>query len=155
MSVQSFKRSQVIQLPLKEAWAFFVNPHNLPRITPPSLCLKIVSETKSEVYPGQLICYTVKPFLNMALYWTTEISHLCAPNFFVDEQRIGPYRFWYHQHFLTPEGESSTRVEDVVSYQVPFGSLGDLIAGRLVERKLKEIFDYREAQLSLLSAGGF
>ena len=55
----------------------------------------------SKMYPGQVIEYTVKPLLNIPMYWMTEITHVQPKEFFVDEQRFGPYSMWHHQKQLT------------------------------------------------------
>jgi ligand-binding SRPBCC domain-containing protein len=46
------------------------------------------------------------------------------PDFFVDEQRFGPYKFWHHQHLLKDSG-SETEMTDIVHYAMGFGMLGD------------------------------
>jgi len=150
MGIQSLKRSQVISIPIDKAWNFFIKPENLSKITPPELGLKIVSGSSLHAYSGQIIAYTVTPFLKLPFSWITEIRHIKEPEFFVDEQRLGPYRFWHHQHILRPEGRDATRVEDIVHYQLPYGFFGHFFFGSLVAAKLNSIFDYRERQLSIL-----
>jgi ligand-binding SRPBCC domain-containing protein len=48
----------------------------------------------------------------------------------VDEQRVGPYKLWHHQHFVEPV-ESGVLKTDIVSYQPPFGVIGAL-ANKLI-----------------------
>ena len=62
--------------------------------------------------------------------------------YFIDEQRVGPYKLWHHQHIIkeTPEG---TLMEDIVSYKPPFGFMGSLANSLLIKRKLNSIFDHR------------
>ena len=81
---------------ISEAWDFFSDPNNLPLITPPSLKLSITSELPDKMYTGMIITYTVAPILSIPITWVTEITHVEEPNFFVDEQRFGPYKFWHH-----------------------------------------------------------
>jgi ligand-binding SRPBCC domain-containing protein len=71
----------------------------------------------------------------------TEITHCREPHFFVDEQRLGPYRFWHHQHQLR-EVAGGVEVRDLIHYLLPFGPLGR-VASALVRRQLVAIFDYR------------
>ena len=70
---------------------------------------------------------------------------------FIDEQRIGPYRFWHHEHrFETIDG--GTKITDQVTYALPFGPFGDLVHTAWVKNKLKQIFDYRREKLQELFA---
>jgi len=62
--------------------------------------------------------------------------------FFIDEQRFGPYKFWYHQHLIARHG-SKTIMEDIVHYSLPFGFFGRIIHFLFVKNKLEKIFNYR------------
>jgi ligand-binding SRPBCC domain-containing protein len=94
------------------------------------------------MYPGQIIEYKVRPLLQIPVYWMTEITHVEDKQFFVDEQRFGPYSLWHHQHhFLTVPG--GVEMTDIVHYKIPFWFLGDLANRLMIRKKLKEIFEYR------------
>ncbi len=137
-----------IELPisLAQAWAFFSNPQNLSVITPPELGFKITSEVASEIYAGQIITYTVSPIFGIPMEWVTEITYLENQRYFVDEQRIGPYRMWHHQHRFK-EGPGGTMVEDIVHYAMPYGMLGKMIHALVVRKQLQGIFKYRKQVL--------
>ena len=45
------------------------------------------------MYEGLFIRYTVRPLLGLPLEWVTEITHIKEGQFFVDEQRKGPYPY--------------------------------------------------------------
>ena len=81
--------------------------------------------------------------------WRSEITVWDRPNEFVDEQRIGPYKQWIHQHTFTEIDAGSTSIEDEVRYRLPLEPLGD-IAQFFVDRELKYIFDYRKQKVSEL-----
>jgi len=101
------------------------------------------------MYAGMVIRYTVKPLLGIPLNWVTEITHVDPLNYFVDEQRFGPYAFWHHQHFFKPV-DNGVEMRDIVHYKIPFGPLG-LIADRILVRKQVEgIFNYRTKKLKSL-----
>jgi ligand-binding SRPBCC domain-containing protein len=127
---------------MAEAWDFFSSPKNLQVITPPYLGFEIQSELPEKMYPGLFISYKVSPVLGIKLNWTTEITHVNEPHFFVDEQRVGPYTIWHHEHhFVRKEG--GIEMTDIVSYKLPFGFLGRLVHPFLVAPKLNEIFAFR------------
>lgn len=136
------EREQVLPISLEEAWDFFSSPKNLAKITPESLGFVVHGAVPERMYPGLFIQYTVSPLLGIPMRWVTEITHVDELRYFVDEQRVGPYAIWHHEHFFTPI-EGGVRMRDVVHYQVPFGILGRLVHPIIVRPKLEQIFNYR------------
>lgn len=136
------KRTQFIKTEMAEAWDFFSSPKNLQVITPPYLGFEIQSELPEKMYPGLFISYKVSPVLGIKMNWTTEITHVNEPHFFVDEQRVGPYTIWHHEHHFVQK-EGGIEMTDIVSYKLPFGFLGRLVHPFLVAPKLNEIFAFR------------
>ena len=131
---------QNIPVSLDEAWQFFSNPHNLLTITPSFLNLKIPGELADEqIYTGQVMKYTVKPFLGIPISWTTEITHVEPLRFFIDEQRKGPYDLWHHEHYFKAI-EGGVEMIDKVNYSLPWGVLGHMAHIIAVRKKLKQIF---------------
>ncbi len=143
MAVYSIKTVQQIPIPLEEAWDFFSNPANLQKITPANMSFKTISKHHGErMYAGQIIEYKVKPVLGIPLYWMTEITHVQDQQYFVDEQRFGPYSLWHHQHhFKSIDG--GVEMTDIVHYKIPFWILGDIANNLFVKKQLEGIFDYR------------
>lgn len=142
MKLFRLRASQRLPVSLDEAWAFFSNPANLARITPPSLGFEITAALPDEIYAGMLITYRVRPIMNVPLDWLTEIKNVDKPRYFSDEQRLGPYRFWHHQHFFD-EVPGGVRVRDLVHYALSFGPLSGLANALVVRRQLHTIFSYR------------
>ena len=143
MSAHSFTRTQKLPVPIEEAWSFFSNPANLAVLTPEYLNLKFTNELfGKEMYPGQVITYRIKPVLGIPVYWMTEIIHVDPMKYFVDEQRVGPYALWHHQHHFKPV-DGGVEMTDLIHYKNPLGFLG-LIANTLfVKKQLENIFEYR------------
>lgn len=138
------ERTQVLPISLEEAWAFFSSPQNLAKITPKELGFVVHGNVPEVMYPGLFIEYTVSPLLGIPMRWVTEITHVREGLYFVDEQRVGPYSIWHHEHFFetVPGGVKMT---DIVHYQVPLGLLGRLVHPWLVRPKLEQIFSFRWA----------
>jgi ligand-binding SRPBCC domain-containing protein len=132
------------------AWDFFSSPANLKEITPANLDFKILSKHHGEkMYPGQIIEYTVKPLLSIPMYWMTEITHVVPREFFVDEQRFGPYSLWHHQHhFKIIEG--GVEMMDIVHYKLPLWWLGDIANTLYVKNELDKIFQFRFRKVEAL-----
>ncbi|MEM9687480.1 MAG: SRPBCC family protein [Bacteroidota bacterium] len=139
---------QKLPTTLETAWNFLSAPENLETITP-KMGFKILSGAGTAMFQGQIIQYTIAPFPGIRTRWVTEITHLSDKNYFVDEQRFGPYAFWHHKHFIT-EVEGGVLMEDIVDYKLPLGILGRLMHTLVVKRKLKAIFEYRAMQLITL-----
>lgn len=154
MAIYTFSRSQTVAMSLDRCWAFFSDPRNLSRITPPELRLVVQSELPSGVHPGLMIRYTVTPLWNVRMAWLTEITQVQKPDYFVDEQRVGPYRLWHHEHFFRAIDGERTEVRDLIHYVPPFGILGALVNPFLIRPQLERIFDFRSEQLAAFEAGG-
>lgn len=147
----TLRRTQLLPVPLQMAWQFFSDPRNLPVITPPDLGFKITSELPEKMYAGMVVTYKVIALAGVRVNLVTEITHVREPDFFVDEQRFGPYRFWHHQH-LFRQVEGGTEMVDQVSYLLPFQPLGQLVAP-LVRNRLEHIFDFRRQTLEAIFNG--
>ena len=151
MFLYSLKRVQRLPISLEQAWDFFSSPLNLGKITPEYMQFTVTSDPEllKQMYTGQIITYTVRPVLHIPLFWMTEIKHVEPGVFFVDEQRIGPYAIWHHQHHFKaiPGGVEMT---DLVHYKLPLGPLGALAKWLFVARQLDGIFDYRWKKLEQL-----
>ena len=141
--VYSLYSKQNIPRPIEEVWQFFSDAGNLKLMTPPHLNLKLTNDVYGgSVYAGQVMTYKVKPLLGIPLAWMTEITQVVPLNYFVDEQRKGPYKLWHHQHhFKTIAG--GTEMVDLVHYRVPFGFIGSIANSLLVKSELEKIFSYR------------
>ena len=111
---------------------------------------EITSKFNDEkMFPGQIIAYKIKPFPLISMNWVTEITHVDEPNYFVDEQRFGPYKFWHHKHFLK-EINGGIEMSDTIHYGLPLGWLGQIANEILVKKQLQSIFDYRYKKLENL-----
>ena len=146
MGFYQFKRTQVIDRPIDELWDFISSPGNLKKITPDYMGFEILSGAEKKMYAGQIIQYIVTPVMGIPTKWVTEITHVKEGEYFVDEQRFGPYALWHHKHFIRPI-ENGVEMEDIIDYKIPFGTLGRLAHPIIVKPKLNEIFDYRQKKL--------
>ncbi|MCB0522001.1 MAG: SRPBCC family protein [Lewinellaceae bacterium] len=144
--MHQLKTVQKLPISLDEAWNFFSSPKNLAVITPKELNLVPTSELPAHMYPGIFIEYTVRPLLGIPTKWVTEITHVKDREYFVDEQRLGPYQIWHHQHHFKaiPGGVEMT---DIVDYRIPLGPVGMLLNALFIGNKVKGIFEYRNKRL--------
>ena len=146
MKIYQINTKQNLPISVKEAWEFLSSPNNLAEITPKYMNFKILSGADKSIFAGQIIQYKVTPVLGITLKWVTEITHVKQNEYFVDEQRFGPYSLWHHKHFIK-EIDGGIEMEDIVDYKIPFGFLGQIAHSLFIEKKLRQIFNYREKKL--------
>lgn len=144
MNFYSIKSTQHLPITLEEAWDFFSSPNNLARITPPDMGFIITSDKKDgeKMYAGQIITYIIKPMLGIPVKWMTEITHVKEGDYFIDEQRFGPYKLWHHRHSFK---KTATGVEmhDEVNYVLPMGFFGTIAHKLFVRKRIEYIFEHR------------
>ena len=145
--IRHLHREQFVAGDPAAIWDFFSAPQNLDALTPPSLRFRIIGPPPPRMYAGQLIEYRVGILPGVWTRWLTEITHVRDGEYFVDEQRIGPYRLWHHEHHFRPAA-GGVHMTDHVTYEVGWGPLGDLLERVWVRRELATIFDFRRAQVA-------
>jgi ligand-binding SRPBCC domain-containing protein len=147
MAFYQLTKKQFVPATMGEVWDFISSPQNLKEITPDYMGFDITSENLPEkMYPGMIISYKVRPLFGIPMTWVTEITQVAEKRYFVDEQRVGPYALWHHQHHIEPY-ENGVMMTDIVSYKPPLGILGRLANAILIRRQLEGIFAYREKAL--------
>ena len=141
-TIHELYREQTVSTNIDIDWDFIRTPRNLNRITPDDMSFEIVSDLPEEMYNGLLIEYRIGIPIIGKQTWLSELKHIRDRHSFVDEQRCGPYRFWYHYHEIT-EVDNGVRFIDRVNYIMPFGPFGEIARALYVKKELNKIFDYR------------
>nr|MBK9651603.1 SRPBCC family protein [Bacteroidota bacterium] len=143
MAFYQLEKTQKIPASIAMIWDFISSPVNLKEITPPHMGFIVTSNTGAEkMYPGMIITYKVSPLLGIKLDWMTEITQVKEHEYFVDEQRIGPYTLWHHQHKIVAI-EGGVLMTDIVTYQPPLGFMGAIANTLFIKKQLQQIFDFR------------
>ena len=145
MKTYTVEFEQKLPISLEQAWDFFSSPLNLAKITPKKMAFIITSDYTAgqKMYQGMIITYKVAPLLGIKIDWMTEITHVKDGEYFIDEQRFGPFKFWHHEHhFKAIEG--GVLMTDKLIYGMPFGLLGQIANAITVSKQTEEIFTYRE-----------
>nr|WP_249665518.1 SRPBCC family protein [Mucilaginibacter sp. Bleaf8] len=122
---------------------------NLSKITPANMRFTVTSPytEDTKMYAGMIITYKVSPLFGIKMNWMTEITHVADKQYFVDEQRFGPYALWHHQHHFK-EVPGGTQMTDILNYAIPYSIAGQLANKILVDRKIEQIFTYREKAIN-------
>lgn len=140
--IYSLEVKQEINTTLEEAWDFFSTPKNLSKITPSHMGFVITSEVADQMYVGQIITYEIGILPGVKSNWVTEITHIKPKQYFVDEQRFGPYSMWHHEHSFE-KTKNGVMMTDKVSYKISFGILGKVVHSLFIKEQLLAIFRFR------------
>ena len=79
----------------------------------------------------------------------TEITHIKGLEYFVDEQRQGPYCLWHHEHHFR-EAHGGVIMTDILHYDIGMWIFGRIAGVLFVDRKIREIFSFRQKALNEL-----
>lgn len=142
MKVHEFQCELWLPQPRDRVFSFFSDPANLDDITPPWLSFKIVTPLPVSMKEGALIDYRLR-VRGFPLRWRSKITRWNPPESFVDEQLVGPYRLWHHEHTFLPIG-GGTLVRDQVRYATP---LDALVHRFFVRPDIERIFEFRTQEL--------
>jgi ligand-binding SRPBCC domain-containing protein len=135
------ERSQLVPVPLEDAFAFFADASNLEALTPPWLHFRILTPQPIPMEKGTTIEYVLTTH-RVPVRWRTEIIEWRPGRRFVDKQVEGPFRLWEHTHAFE-EQHHGTMICDTLLYRMPYGPLGAVAHRIVVARDLERIFDYR------------
>lgn len=141
--IYTLETEQELKISIEKAWDFFSSPENLSKITPPKMGFDITSNLEDKAYEGQIITYKIGILPFVKSNWVTEITTIKEREFFIDEQRFGPYAMWHHEHSFQQLSNGNTLMKDKISYKIPFGFLGNIAQKLFIKKQLTEIFTYR------------
>ena len=134
--------------PRSEVFAFFAKPSSLERLTPPAFRLRLLTPDAT-MTTGAVLDFRLRWLGLVPLRWRAFVREWDPPFRFVDVQVRGPYARWEHRHRFLEEG-GGTWVEDRVTYRLPLGLLGRAAHALVVQRQLRELWEYRHRQLAEL-----
>ena len=147
-----FSQVQYLNADIDSVWEFASSPNNLKKIVPDYMLFNITSKVLDRMYPGMIISYQVAPLLKFKLNWVTEITQVVKNKFFVDEQHVGPYSLWHHQHLFEVVG-NQVKMTDIVTYKPPFGISGVIANTLFIRKQLESIFEFRRLTMDKLFNG--
>lgn len=141
MAIRTFHKRTRVDAPASDVFAWHARHGALERLTPPWDQVEVLERTGGIDDGGSVVLrVSVGPF---SLRWTAKHTDYREGEMFRDEQQSGPFARWSHTHLFEPDGPSSSYLIDQIEYELPFGSIGSVAAGRAVKSRLKEMFSYR------------
>lgn len=136
----------IIDKPLNVVFDFFSKAENLNALTPPELSFKITTPLPIKMFAGTIIDYKIK-LSGIPFSWKTKISTWNPPHQFIDEQIKGPYVRWHHTHSFKDLGDGRTEMTDRIEFLSPGWILEPIINALFIQKKVEQIFVYREQKL--------
>lgn len=163
-----FRTEHWVATSLENAFRFFSDPQNLPRISPPESGARLVKRDLAPPpgVPGNAalagagsrltISARMVPHLPFRGEWIAQITEFEYLRYFADVQLKGPFKKWRHRHEFEAaqrDGRNGVIIRDVVDYEVGFGFLGSLADALFVRRQLEKMFAYRQRQAEQFLGG--
>jgi ligand-binding SRPBCC domain-containing protein len=161
-----------IPVPVPKVFAFFSDPHNLPRIMPPSQGAKLIKFNlvpprlpegarpqglEHMAGPGTEITFKFRaiPYVPIHEGWTALITEFAFNEYFADTQKQGPFKSWHHTHTFEAKvvgGRDGTVIGDEVEYEIGFGVIGRMLETMIFQRVMRAIFEHRKQALERVFA---
>src|ERR1700761_7481700 len=105
-----FQTEQWVPYPREKVFAFFANPANLPPLMPAWQKVRLErthlvappESTATQAFAGKGSMITISfrpiPGIPWRMEWDAFIDEFCWNDYFCDEQRRGPFRFFRQYH---------------------------------------------------------
>jgi ligand-binding SRPBCC domain-containing protein len=149
--IRHLYREQFIPGDPARIWEFFATPRNLDALTPASMRFETLGEIAPRMYAGQMIEYRIGILPGVSTRWLTEITHVREGEYFVDEQRAGPYKLWHHEHrFVSSREPRGVQMSDHITYDPGWGWIGGLVDALWIRQQLRTTFNYRARKIAEL-----
>jgi ligand-binding SRPBCC domain-containing protein len=129
----------IVGAPFDAVRDFHRSAASLRAITPPVIPMTGV-DAPDPIRDGSQFAFTMW-MGPLPLRWVARIEDT-TPDGFVDRQLSGPFASWSHKHSFTSIDETTTRVDDQVSYQLKTNLFWRLIGGAMA-LGLPLLFRYR------------
>jgi uncharacterized protein (TIGR01777 family) len=141
MTEQTLTYRSQIAAPAADVLAWHGKPGAFERLTPPWMNVRVL-DSEGGITPGdwKRLRVAAGP---IGVSWT--LVHGAADDGvgFVDEQQDGPFQSWRHEHRFLSDGPQRSVLEDRITYELPLGGVGQLVAGRQLERRMDDLFRFR------------
>ncbi|MEW6208344.1 MAG: SRPBCC family protein [Acidobacteriota bacterium] len=141
MKKQRFVKQTEIPAPVERVFAFHERPDAFRLLMPPWERSEII-QTAETLEPGARTI--IRTFIGpLSRLWIAEHTEYTRNRSFTDIQLKGPFAYWRHRHLFEPTESGTTLYTDEIEYAVPFGWLGEIVAGRMVRKRLERLLEYR------------
>lgn len=151
MQTQTFYQESEINATPTAVFAWHERPGAVEELTPPWEKVEVL-ERAGNLQVGARVVFKIRNG-PISQTWVAEHTEYNPPHFFTDVQRQGPFAHWVHRHRFESTERGRTKMIDEVEYALPFGCLGQCLAGWFVRAKLQRMFAYRHQVVALALNG--
>lgn len=122
-------------------FAFHESPAALTQLIPPWEPMRVEQSAGSLAVGSRVVLAgNTGP---LPIRWVALHTEYAPPQLFADQQVSGPFIYWYHRHWMLPDGTGGTILRDEVDYCLPAEPFGRWFAGWFIRGKLERMFAYR------------
>ncbi|MFM1803229.1 MAG: hypothetical protein RL136_108 [Planctomycetota bacterium] len=139
-----FHRASRVDVEADELGAWHFREGAIIRLIPPWERIRVVREATPLVDGARAEIDIHKGPMSVRLI--AEHEGVLPPREFTDFQVRGPFGSWRHVHRFLPDPEGRAMIEDSIRFRPPLGAIGNLLAGRLMDREVARQFEFRHAR---------
>jgi uncharacterized protein len=125
-----------------ELFAWHIREGAFERLNPPWQQFKVI-ERKGNIQSNGTVKIKMKIAGPIHRTWVVKHSDYIEGKQFRDSQIKGLFSSWTHTHLFNSLGLSSSILDDHIEYSLPGGTLSEIIASPLINKKLNQMFGYR------------
>ncbi len=136
-----FVKESIIKASPESVFSFHEQPEALKLLLPPWETTQVI-QPADITKPGSRAIVRTTILGMIPVEWIAEHTVYEPPARFEDVQIKGPFRSWRHAHLVHSHADGAV-LRDEIDYEPPFGFLGRLANGVLIEPRLRRLFAYR------------
>ena len=140
-----FEHKTHVENSIEEAFAWHERKGAFRRLMPPwELAEEVRADDNLEEGSQRIFRFPMGP---VKMSWVAQHTGYNPPHSFEDVMLKGPFKSWHHTHNFEVTKEGKVLIHDRVNYKLPMGFLGNLVAGRMIKKRLNRMFTAREIRL--------
>lgn len=149
--MSEFQAEVLVRCPLEKVFDFFIRPENLPKLSPETMPIEVVSAPEV-IAPDSTIKIKLRQW-GIPQQIESRIVEFQPLVGFADEQVKGPFARWCHTHRFETVDAETTRIIDVIQFEPPTGLLAMLLSEKKILEQLEEVFEERSRMLREILEG--
>lgn len=140
-----FEHKTHVDNSLEDAFAWHERKGAFRRLMPPwELAEEVRADDNLEEGSQRIFRFPMGP---IKMSWVAQHTAYNPPHSFEDIMLKGPFKSWHHTHKFEKTTDGKVLIHDKVNYKLPLGFLGNIVAGKMIKKRLTRMFTAREIRL--------
>ena len=140
-----FEHETHVDNTIEEAFEWHERKGAFRRLMPPwELAEEVRADDNLEEGSQRIFRFPMGP---IKMSWVAQHTAYNPPHSFEDIMLKGPFKSWHHIHKFENTPDGKVKIHDKVNYRLPMGFLGNIVAGRMIKKRLTRMFTAREIRL--------